>query len=269
MLRKLLKYEIKATARVFLPLYLILFTMAIVNKLISLIFPLGIETPKVVGMAIYSAILVGMFVATFVMILQRFYKNLLANEGYLMFTLPTVSWKLICSKLLVAVLWTTASGLAACMSIFIIVLGKDELATLLVNLKRLLLSLVSYFGLGVPLLLLEISLAGFLALAGGILLIYAAMALGHLTHRHRIIASVVAFIGLYTISLVLFWHGIRIIAAAMPHTIHNFFSWAAQNLGVKYNLHLGLWFIIAITGLSAAAYFAITNYILTNRLNLE
>ncbi|NMA55206.1 MAG: hypothetical protein GX952_04665, partial [Firmicutes bacterium] len=102
MLRKLLKYEIKATARVFLPLYLILFTMAIVNKLISLIFPLGIETPKVVGMAIYSAILVGMFVATFVMILQRFYKNLLANEGYLMFTLPTVSWKLICSKLLVA-----------------------------------------------------------------------------------------------------------------------------------------------------------------------
>ena len=53
----------------------------------------------------YFVMLVAMVVVTFVVILQRFYKNLLEGEGYLMHTLPVPTWMLVASKLIAAVIW--------------------------------------------------------------------------------------------------------------------------------------------------------------------
>ena len=49
-------------------------------------------------------------------ILQRFYKNLLSGEGYLMHTLPVRPWQHIASKLIAAVVWTVLSFFVVCVS---------------------------------------------------------------------------------------------------------------------------------------------------------
>jgi hypothetical protein len=57
---------------------------------------------------------------TLIVLIQRFYKNLLGDEGYLMFTLPVQSWSHILSKLAVSMLWTVVSGgVALCSILFI------------------------------------------------------------------------------------------------------------------------------------------------------
>ncbi len=65
------------------------------------------------------ALWVAMGVLTVVSIIQRFYKNLLGDEGFLMFTLPVSSTTLLGSKMLAAMLWTIASSMVGMLSFFL------------------------------------------------------------------------------------------------------------------------------------------------------
>ena len=104
MLGKLFKYEVKATARIFLPLYFVLIVFAIINSFMSFNAD-DFSLPQFITLTLYIFILVGMFVASLIVMIQRFYKNLLSEEGYLMFTLPVKPYKHIISKLIVSVMW--------------------------------------------------------------------------------------------------------------------------------------------------------------------
>lgn len=95
---KLLKYELKATARVMLPLYLVML-------LATLVMAVNLDSGKVNNFILNTIINAAFFIAVFVcfvvgtlMILQRFYKNLLGSEGYLMFTLPVTTMQNILGK---------------------------------------------------------------------------------------------------------------------------------------------------------------------------
>src|SRR5690554_3907592 len=101
MLGKLLKHEIKATSRLFLPMFASVILVALINKVVSspfeqngLSFSLVIRGSDLMSLIqLFSVLtfilllLVAIGMSFFVMI-QRFYKNLLRDEGYLMFTLP-------------------------------------------------------------------------------------------------------------------------------------------------------------------------------------
>ena len=112
MLRKLMKHEFRATARVMLPLYLLLTVTALgARASIS-----GLLETESVLVDILASLLVVAFgvamaavclVSVFLMV-QRFYQNLLRDEGYVMMTLPVSVHQHICSKLLLAVFWGSA-----------------------------------------------------------------------------------------------------------------------------------------------------------------
>ena len=93
MLGKLLKYEFRATARLFLPIYA---AIAILAGLMLLLRALPDDATGVsfltfmVGL-LYVVAAFGLFVTTVVVLVSRFYKNLLGAEGYLMFTLPVTT----------------------------------------------------------------------------------------------------------------------------------------------------------------------------------
>ena len=77
-------------------------------------------------MLVLVALLIALFVITIVLTIQRFKKNLLDDEGYLMFTLPVKSSNLILSKLLVALIYVIISAIVASLSFFIIgIIGED------------------------------------------------------------------------------------------------------------------------------------------------
>lgn len=260
MLSKLLKYELKATARIFLPLYVVLLSFALINRLISSFSTLEGQTPQVITMIIYISILVTMVVITFVMIIQRFYKNLLTDEGYLMFTLPTKAWKHIMSKLLIAMLWIAASGIAALTSIFITSANESTLTELMSTIRFLKDNLSTYLNASIIIFALELLLIGLISLVSGVLIIYASIAIGHLFNQHRIIASIGAFIALSTLSQILY----VVIGSAFSFNIN-----LNEIEAVGPVIHYALLLILIFYGLIGSGYFIITNYILSKRLNLE
>ena len=95
MLTKLLKYEFRATARVMLPLYLILLATALGANLSTR----GMGDLGTLLVLAFALAILAVFIMSVVIMAQRFRQNLLGDEGYLMNTLPVQSWQLVLSKL--------------------------------------------------------------------------------------------------------------------------------------------------------------------------
>ncbi|GBF34229.1 ABC transporter ATP-binding protein [Desulfocucumis palustris] len=265
MLRKLFKYEFKATGRVFLPLFASLLAFAFISRILS-VFDFQQTFPVFISHTIYIIIMAGMFVMTLTVMIQRFNKNLLSDEGYLMFTLPTNPWQHIVSKLLVSMLWITASVIAAVFTILIITYKAGAISETIRGLSLLISRLSEYWSVSASFTIFEVIIAIFSTLTSGILLIYASIAVGHLFSKHKILASFGAFIILNTLAHVLvnlISLVIKVVPLANIHiSSYNF----ANNLPA---IQMALAFGIIIAGLKSAAYFAITNFILSKRLNLE
>ena len=111
----LMKYEIKATARTLIPLYIALLAFAIINKIFigtGLAHKLeGFGSiPFILSIFGYGCTMAAVFIVTFFVIIQRFYKNLLGDEGYLMNTIPVSTITNITSKLSIAGFWNIISA---------------------------------------------------------------------------------------------------------------------------------------------------------------
>ncbi|WP_297985875.1 hypothetical protein [uncultured Oscillibacter sp.] len=92
MLRKLLKHEFRATGRIMLPVIGILLATSVAANL-SLRYLLGSNAWffSMLGILLLTAFgfaIFGVFIVSFILMIQRFYKNLLQDEGYVMLTLP-------------------------------------------------------------------------------------------------------------------------------------------------------------------------------------
>ncbi len=202
MLGKLLKYEFKATSRTFLPIYGALILVALGNRL----FRMGNIN---LGFGLTTAILVGLFVAlgvlTLMVTIQRFNKNLLGDEGYLMFTLPVEPNQLIFSKLITTVIWGILSGIVGVMT-FVILMGDYQVFRELINAwpqlwNELMNGIQTEFNGQVALVLVAIPVTGILSYVEGILMIYLALATGQLPifSKYRGIISFVAFFALNSV----------------------------------------------------------------------
>lgn len=99
-----MKYELRSTARYFLPIYaaIIVFSMLIGIRGINdnYMYALNMILPMALGLSF-----MGLGVLTLIMVVKRFDSNLLGDEGYLMFTLPVKSSSIIFSKLLTSLIW--------------------------------------------------------------------------------------------------------------------------------------------------------------------
>ena len=120
MLKKLLKYEFKATARTYGGMYLALLAASVLfGGSVRRWNGTNSDTySTLVGLLslVYTAVIIGTVVVTIMTIVQRFYRNLLGREGYLMHTLPVTETQLVTSKLISSAVWSLCSILAACLS---------------------------------------------------------------------------------------------------------------------------------------------------------
>ncbi|MGI6189359.1 MAG: hypothetical protein GX041_04195 [Clostridiales bacterium] len=263
MLGKLLKYEIKATARLFLPLYAALLVFSIINRFLN---PFAISKPidnmsaqlfiGIISMTFYYVLLVGTLVMTVVIMIQRFYKNLLGDEGYLMFTLPVQPWHHITSKLLVSILWTILSFGVTAGSIALIANIKD-LGKKLTEIIRAIRHITGDTALFlIPVFILT-------AIAFYNVMIYTAITLGHLFQKHKIIASFGMFCVLYFIYQLLAVLVILIMSSAFLSPITP--DWKPT----PYEINVFLISLILLAAGLTTVNFYITNTILNKRLNLE
>ena len=273
MLAKLLKYEFKSTSRVVLILYAVLMAVAVLLGLLMRSTgiwtggsELGLFDSEGAGRAmsivlvslfvIYWALIMSVMIITMITIVVRFYRNLLGGEGYLMHTLPVKTHTLIDSKLITAFAWMLITYLAIIVSAFILAMISGLLPSILreIGWAELFSKIQMFFGdVNLPLWILVMILGTF----SGILVFYFSMAIGNLANEHKILFSVLTYIG---INIVLsFVTGVFSIGSVLS-------PGAAEQLGSL--LTSIYWQSLVLDIIMAVGFYIGTNLILKKRLNL-
>ena len=275
MLGKLLKHEFKATARTMLPMFGV---VVLLSVLANLGFAQIADSENgaldiLFGLFIFAFFL-GLFtmgVMAMVVMIQRFYKNVLGDEGYLTLTLPVNVHEIVWSKLIVSFVWFLVTGLIAMAAVFIAVftLTYTELGEMFQNMPSFGEMMRMFFEeTGVTPLQLTGAIAQFAAMIilsslTGCLHFYAAMALGHSFSNNKVLLSVVFFIAIsFVFSFVSSLLGIFVDGLAMTVTVEA----GSSVMATLQELSLGSMIYTLIEGV---ILYLLTTYCLKHRLNLS
>ena len=282
MLKQLLKYEFKATKRLYFGLYLALALLSVVLGVTfrqehALAHSTSFQNLEVILMIVYVSVILAIAVLCFVNTIQRFYQNLLGREGYLMHTLPVTETQLILSKLITSMVWVLCSGLVGIVCITVMVsigvldaevLGTENWDSWMQLWGMLYGELGAKFWL-VTFWTILINLA---RLADLILCVYAACMIAHQFPKHVMVAGILAFIGLNIVETqldkLLGTNDVSMIVDVSVTGVSYGVTpmrWLTAALGTD----VGYLFCFAVTAAIAAAYFFLTRWLMKNKLNLE
>ena len=259
MLGKLLKYEYKATSRYFIGLYIVLALLTIGNKVMITIEATTDIDLKVVDilfgiiMASYVIAIIAIAVATVVLMLRRFYFNMLKDEGYLTFTLPATVGQHIASKMIVCITWVIATIVLTVVSIFVVTYSKDiDYARGISD------SVQELTQLGAWRYVAEGIIAAIVTVIGMPILMYACLSIGQLYTKHRVVGAILAYIGYYIINQVVS----SVFLVICMHSLGNSYDTSAFTNKV-------LIFSIVLSIVISIVSYVVTHYILSKKLNLE
>ena len=289
MLKKLLKHDFRALSRTLFPLQIgILGGGLVATLLTALTIRLGEHTATaggsallrqlIMGISATASVLIGIAImasalVTLLLICYHFYRSFLGDEGYLTFTLPVSTSKLIWSKLLTGMFWTAINAVVILVTLLIFsVFGTTSNsianAEVLQALRMFFTDILSQASqyVSVPLVAVEFVVIAILALASQLLEIYFAIVVGgQVAKKHRILAA----IGMY----LLINMGVGIISSSFMSLIalgEGFANMAfntAQDFSVVMTSVFG-WFGVLFAGLSVLFFFLIRS-IFKKNLNLQ
>ena len=127
MLGKLMKYEVRSCGRIFFPFYIVVLIFSMVASLFINFdnYEHDFTVLYFVGFLAIFALFVAAIVLTILLIVQRFNKSLLEDEGYLMFTLPVSQKSLVLSKFLTSLLFIILTSVVGiiCISLVSVMFG--------------------------------------------------------------------------------------------------------------------------------------------------
>ncbi len=261
MLKKLLKHEFAATGRFLIPMYLILLVIALFDRLVinlDIFHGVLAVVPGFLTMA-YIVSIIAIVVVTIVLLVMRFYKNLLGEEGYLMFTLPVRSDQLITTKLIVSMVWTFFSILAVVASLLIAFATPDVMQDIAEGFREVYDVMYASFGGNMVLLVIEFILMALIGGAMNILLIYVSIAVGQLFNGHRVLGSFLSYVGIYTVTQMVLSVIIGFGALVFRKPLEE----------IESIPHIVLPVALLVVAVISTIYYLTINYIFKKKLNLE
>ena len=261
MLGKLLKYEMKAMGRIMLPLYAAMIVAACLfafNMRLNMngVAKFIMEKFAIVTGILFGAAVLAVGVVMVIMVIQRFYKNLLGLEGYLMFTIPAKTYELILSKAISTLLWMLIGAASGAVAGFAMVAITSNVPEFLRQVQQVWNSLSPDHTLS-PVIWFIVMM--FLALLETLIKVYAAIAVGHQLGNHRLVGSVLAYFGFGLVELLLTFIGNKL--KLIPG---GFLSSAGTGMSVGDMQFASVLMLIGI-----AIYGILCWYLLDRRLNLE
>ncbi len=274
MLKKLIKHEFKATAKTMGLLFGAVLLLSVLTS-ISLKLPEGnkfFDTIKAVLIAVYVVVMFGMMFAGILLLIFRFYNNMLKDQGYLTHTLPVKMWQHIVAKVITYFVWIVAAVVVAVVSLGIFLMGTG-----VVNFSQIG-EVMSEIGASLEqypqiiTILLWILVLGIVQIFANILCLFASMSMGQLFGKHRVAGSVASYIGLNYI--------IGIFTSFIMYLPMNSFEGQINALDeatnipdmiqIFQNMLNGFFAITLVVDIVLIAlYFGITHFMLTRKLNLE
>lgn len=287
MLKQLLKYEFKATKRLYFGLYLALALLSVVLGVTfrqenALAHSTSFQNLEVILMMVYVSVILAIAVLCFVNTVQRFCRNLLGREGYLMHTLPVTETQLILSKLLTSMVWVLCSGLVGVICITVMVsigvLDAEVLGTLSWDRwKQLWQMLYEEIGPEFWVAMVWTILINLARLASLILCVYAACMIAHQFKKQTMAAGILAFIGMNIVE-----NQIDKLLGTNDATL--FVDVTYKLVGVSngsegtpvmhymtaaFGQGASCLFCFVFTAAIAAVYFFLTRWLMKHKLNLE
>ena len=180
MLGKLIKYEFKACAKYFLPLYAALLAIFLINGFTITSGSQNIFTGIMITLLI-AIIAIFIFVNLYVTI-KRFSVSIFGDEGYLSNTLPVSPLTLMSSKAITMLLYTFISIIVFMIAVFLFAIPSASKINLL-DIKEVFSGLfieANKLNISIPLLLFEGIIAMIISTISSTLLLYLSVAVAHL-----------------------------------------------------------------------------------------
>lgn len=267
MLGKLIKNEFKATARNFIPIYLILIFVTVGTKILELVQDrAGAALEDNLVMNVIGVFLITTFVlaimaiifGTVILIAKRFYENMLKDEGYLSFTLPVTTGQHMISKIFVSYIWIIASVLVCVISFIIFMIGEPGAFKELGDTISQAIQLINKNGWwGYVIQIIFVMIIG---IYNGIMLLYTCFSVGQIYNKHRIAGAFITGICIYVIS--------EIVNSIFLVTL------IGANINTDVSMESGFFqplmlYALIESAVEAIIYTAITYIMLRKRLNLE
>jgi len=197
MLKKLLKYDMKALTKSLVPAYLILVVLALLTKAtteLSLSFAfLKSITPFIIIAFVLGMIGIGFY--TFIVIVLRFYKNIVKEEGYLTNTLPVKKNTIVLSKLISANIFYLFTILVMALAFVIAAYDPDIIKLITEGYKEL----VTALDFTVTEVNFYIIFMIILTNVNNIVMVFLAIALGQTRNDKKVMYSVIYWIVIYMI----------------------------------------------------------------------
>ena len=275
MLGKVLKYEMRSLAKPFLPLFGGFLAVTLLCKLsfeaasANVVRADILDLVSVMFGVLYGIYVVALFVMSAVFIVTHFYRTMAGTRGYLSHTLPVKTGTLIHAKLLAALIWPVIACLVLAFSVVVFALGHvsfGELGMAAAEFFKIMGELLTELFTGpvsqlvnMPLLTVELILCVIAELLSFPLMVYASIAIGQLFLKRRVLWSVASYFGMYILLQIICTFFIGYIGHG------NYASPEGNALFVNRFM----FFMTAVKVLSVTAYYLITRYIFSKKLNLE
>ena len=270
---KLIKYEFRSVIRQMGVIWAAPPIMALIFMLIdkfymrSEAFETGknafASTLQIISGFVYAGVFLALLVATVLIVLQRFYKGLLRDEGYLMHTLPVKPWQLITAKGFTAFVVVIISGIIAVISIFFLMgvsISISDLGELLGDIFGMYSDEPVYI-----LYTIEAVLLMALAILKSIYKTYASMSIGQLSDNHKILVSVAAYIGISVAVMFITGVFLQFADSSMFTEITDYFNSMSHFKSLQIVVACYLFYL----GVQLAAFHVVSERLLTKKLNLD
>ncbi len=277
MLSRLIKYEMKAMGRILAPIYVLVLAASLMLSVVStsagsnsVLLTAFLDKFEMVLVLLFLVAVLIMSVMMVVVVIQRFYRNLLGQEGYLMFTLPVTTAQHLIGKSVTALIWIFLGGAVGGLAGVLLMWDYALEGSFWKEMGKAFHELFAYFGNG------NAGIGGSLLLILTVLTIlrmlmhvYASLTVGHLWNNHRMLGSVLFYIGTGLISLVIrqLMERVQHVHAAVSKVDSLVISYATTGSAV---IGKGAMLTYIITAaLYLIVYSIITWYVLDKKLNLE
>lgn len=268
MLGKLLKHEWSATAKTFLPLYAAAAFMTLIAKITTSLDVFQRPYLNVIlgiSIAAYVFLLIALLAVTAVLIIIRFYKNMVTDEGYLMHTLPVTAANHIWAKTIVAACWSILSFFVFCISLFLLLITPESYQEL-TRILSMIGTEIAEYGFSIPLLILEGIVFMIICLVNSILFVYVSIALGQVLSHNKILGSIAAAVIINVVTqIITFMVSIPTLLRLSRLNSPDLVTFEMGFNALQSYLLLSSLSVLVFS----VIYFFTTKYILKKKLNLE
>ena len=250
MLRKLLKHEFRATARIMLPLYLVLLVTAVGANITTQ----GLSNSSYQILRLLGALLAMAFG--------------IAIIGVCVMSLPVNLHQQVWSKLIVSAVWFAATFLAVVLAALMVSFNVGSLTAFFRGIGELLEQLTAYYALNGAAMAVEFVALSFFGCCAMCLHFYAALAVGHSFPTHKMAWSVLWFFVFSFATQFLFGAAMVVLdetglAEWMFRTVD---AWVLTPMA---QMHLAFGMMIVLCIVYGAIFYGVTVAFLKRRLNLE